>query len=263
MFTFNYEEAKEMLDLAKRLGSEYEALVKRNMNSVYGVSSDDASMRKREMCYICLPRNSGRYAWKTDGYLHLEDRGIRQELEDDIKCHMRNVYGIKDPKVTVNDNKEVTIDVHEGDYYITNVIFNDPATIVFWSDGTKTVVKCCKNDNFDEEKGLAMAVLKKLSGNDSKKFHRGLRQWVKPAPEPEAEPSLSKLFANWGEAVNRAFNGVMNRYNQKEGIEYTITCPRCSNRIYIPSKRDFLNNGGTTRCANCGLEICMHTRAPL
>lgn len=177
---FNYEKAKEMLDLAKKLGPEYEALVKCNMNSVYGVDSDNVSMCKREMCDDRLPRRSGRYPWKTDGLLYMESRGIIHDLEDDIKCHMRNVYGIKNPKVTVNDNKEVTIDIHDGDYYITNVIFNDPATIVFWSDGTKTVVKCCEDDTFDKEKGLAMAVLKKISGNDSKAFHRGLRWWIKP-----------------------------------------------------------------------------------
>lgn len=40
------------------------------------------------------------------------------------------------------------------------VIFNPPATIVFWADGTKTVVKC-ENEPFDAEKGIAMAVAKK------------------------------------------------------------------------------------------------------
>ena len=44
---------------------------------------------------------------------------------------------------------------------IKNVIFNDPATIVFWKDGTKTVVKCQDGDEFDPEKGLAMAIAKK------------------------------------------------------------------------------------------------------
>lgn len=48
---------------------------------------------------------------------------------------------------------------------ITNVIFNDPATIVFWNDGTKTVVKCQDGDRFDKEKGLAMAISKKALGN--------------------------------------------------------------------------------------------------
>lgn len=48
---------------------------------------------------------------------------------------------------------------------IKKVIFNDPATIVFWSDGTKTVVKRGENDTFDPEKGLAMAISKKFFDN--------------------------------------------------------------------------------------------------
>lgn len=41
---------------------------------------------------------------------------------------------------------------------IKKVIFNDPATIVFWKDGTKTIVKCQEGATFDPEKGLAMAI---------------------------------------------------------------------------------------------------------
>ena len=36
---------------------------------------------------------------------------------------------------------------------IKNVIFAPPATIVYWSDGSKTVVKCSEKDVFDPEKG--------------------------------------------------------------------------------------------------------------
>ena len=52
---------------------------------------------------------------------------------------------------------------------IEKVIFNDPATIVFWSDKTKTVVHCGK-DEFDKEKGLAMAISKKALGNKGNYF---------------------------------------------------------------------------------------------
>lgn len=44
---------------------------------------------------------------------------------------------------------------------IERVIFNDPATIVFWTDGTKTVVKA-HDEEFSEEHGLAMAMARKL-----------------------------------------------------------------------------------------------------
>ena len=49
---------------------------------------------------------------------------------------------------------------------IVKVIYNKPATIVFWSDNTKTVVKCDKKDKYDPEKGFFIACTKKLFGND-------------------------------------------------------------------------------------------------
>ena len=50
---------------------------------------------------------------------------------------------------------------------IKDVIYNDPATIVFWKDGTKTVVKCQKDkgDTYNPELGLAMCIIKKMCNN--------------------------------------------------------------------------------------------------
>lgn len=48
---------------------------------------------------------------------------------------------------------------------IEKVIFNYPATIVFWKDGTKTVVKCQYGETFDEEKGIALCFMKKYFDN--------------------------------------------------------------------------------------------------
>lgn len=65
------------------------------------------------------------------------------------------------------------------------VIFNPPATIVFWEDGSKTVVKCGDNDTFDPEKGLAMAISKKVLGNDGhyyETFKKSLRDATMPEP---------------------------------------------------------------------------------
>lgn len=47
---------------------------------------------------------------------------------------------------------------------VKEVIFHDPATIVYWEDGTKTVVKC-QDEEFDKEKGLLAAIVKKVYGN--------------------------------------------------------------------------------------------------
>lgn len=63
------------------------------------------------------------------------------------------------------------------------VIFNDPATIVLWNDGTKTVVKCSENDIYDPEKGLAMAVSKKyfesIGLNYRSEFRKHCREYKK------------------------------------------------------------------------------------
>lgn len=48
---------------------------------------------------------------------------------------------------------------------IKDVIFSDPATVVFWNDNTKTVVKTRGGEKYDKEKGLAMAIIKKITGN--------------------------------------------------------------------------------------------------
>ena len=50
---------------------------------------------------------------------------------------------------------------------ISEVIFNKPATIVKWADGTKTVVKAHGKERYNKEKGLAMAIAKKAMGNSN------------------------------------------------------------------------------------------------
>lgn len=60
---------------------------------------------------------------------------------------------------------------------IKNVIFAPPATIVYWSDGSKTVVKCSEKDIFDPEKGLAMAIAKRCGGNKGS-YYKEIQNWV-------------------------------------------------------------------------------------
>jgi hypothetical protein len=59
---------------------------------------------------------------------------------------------------------------------IKKVIFNDPATIIFWNDGTKTVVKA-DGESFDPEKGMAMAISKKMLGNEGR-YYKTFKKWL-------------------------------------------------------------------------------------
>lgn len=60
---------------------------------------------------------------------------------------------------------------------IKKVIFNDPATIVFWSDGSKTVVKAQDGETYDQEKGLAMAITKKWFGNKGN-YYNNIKKYI-------------------------------------------------------------------------------------
>ena len=55
---------------------------------------------------------------------------------------------------------------------IKDVIFNPPATIVLWMDGTKTVVKDQGEVFYDPEKGMAMAIVKKAFGNKGNYYNQ-------------------------------------------------------------------------------------------
>lgn len=74
----------------------------------------------------------------------------------------------------LNNGSEPT-DTEEIEIGIEKVIFNGPATIILWSDGTKTVIKCRKGDVYSKEGGFALCVLKKLTGPN---FHRMLKDLV-------------------------------------------------------------------------------------
>lgn len=82
---------------------------------------------------------------------------------------------------------------------IDRVIFNDPATIIIWKDGNKTVVKRSEYDTWDPEKGFCMAVIKKLYGHTS---------FIKRFIEPEEEMSILTVeeacenLKNFGKKLN-------------------------------------------------------------
>lgn len=104
--------------------------------------------------------------------------------ENRIKTILNSIYGIGG--IGANFDGDV---VSRSPIYIKNVIFNDPATIVFWSDSTKTVVKCQPGDKFDPEKGLAMAITKKTMGNTGS-YCNVFKKWIKEKKNTNDEVTI-------------------------------------------------------------------------
>ena len=91
------------------------------------------------------------------------DEAMRNYIYHDIEMTRKFVDSI-----TVNKEKTPMTVTKKPEYQfkIKRVLFNNPATIVFWADGDKTVVKCQNGEPYDPEKGLSMAIAKKALGND-------------------------------------------------------------------------------------------------
>lgn len=83
-------------------------------------------------------------------------------------------------------------------FSIKDVIFNDPAVIILWNDGTKTVVKCSENDIFDPEKGLAMAISKKALGNQGN-YYNTFKKYL--LVYEEEEEAFSTMVARLWERI--------------------------------------------------------------
>ena len=96
---------------------------------------------------------------------------------------------------------------------IKKVIFNDPATIVLWSDGTKTVVKCDERDEFDPEKGLAMAICKKHFGGG---FYNDIfKKWIPEKKDDQIEGQISMTeIAEKLEAFAKKAKSVFGPWNE-------------------------------------------------
>lgn len=58
---------------------------------------------------------------------------------------------------------------------IKKIIYSNPATVILWNDGTKTVAKCDKGDTYNKEIGYLICVLKKVL--PKKEFYKMLNEF--------------------------------------------------------------------------------------
>ena len=92
---------------------------------------------------------------------------------------------------------------------IKNVKFNGPATIVFWADGTKTVVKCQDGDDYSEEVGLAMCIVKKVFGNTSK-YNDIFKKWCnRYDTKTDTDDYLSEVYKQFRNHVLKTIDEII------------------------------------------------------
>ena len=120
---------------------------------------------------------------------------------------------------------------------IENVIFNDPATIVFWQDGTKTVVKA-HDGVFDPEKGLAMAISKKALGNKYD-YYDEFEKWL---PKKKEFDGVASALLRLSDALRSTDLSSCDVTPNTEDIPSCADCEYCSTEMYKQPCKDCLND---------------------
>lgn len=101
---------------------------------------------------------------------------------------------------------------------IRKVIYNAPATIILWEDGSKTVVKCSEDDIYDPMTGFLLCCLKYFLGNDSAAFHRFLKEYgpKEQPPDPElddlSKDLIKKTATSIGTAAGRVLDAIVEAF---------------------------------------------------
>lgn len=129
--------------------------------------------------------------------------------------------------------KDYSLYYKRNESLIKNVIFNEPATIVYWNDNTKTVVKCGDDEAFDPEKGLAMAIAKRFLG-DRDNYYEVFKKWL---PKEEKNPKAAASYNSSGTKE------VCKTKNRKMDLK--------SNDIY--KTNEFVEMGVKEYAAYCGV----------
>lgn len=111
-----------------------------------------------------------------DGWLEPSSDGkwiVPRTSTDFIEQLMKNTVLVASNRFDKMEERKMT-----ERFAIKKVVFNNPATIILWTDGTKTIVKCGEGETYDAEKGFAMAICKKLFGNKGN-YYNIFKKWIK------------------------------------------------------------------------------------
>lgn len=109
------------------------------------------------------------YRFKCKGYAFDTCDGCNNDV---IRTSINSNYGLSGDLLRYIDT-DVVVEQSlykkkkEPEYpKIKNVKISGPCTIIFWEDGTKTVMRCSKIDenHFDAEKAILLAFYRKVTG---------------------------------------------------------------------------------------------------
>ena len=154
------------------------------------------------------------------------------KLSDNILNYMKkDVESTMDLYKRMEEKKKNTI---------KKVIFHDPATIIYWEDGTKTVVKVQNGEKFDPEKGMAMAICKKTHGNDGS-YYEAFKKFL-----PKEEKKTFEFSFDLPEGVDEPTEG---------NVETPMDLEECTDAVTIDTEAEQYTGEAPKEVSDCNTLI--------
>ena len=177
--------------------------------------------------------------WNDDSWNKLYRQYLRNDVDALANCYTKWFYEPpSENKETTERSNYMPTDIRR---LIKNVKFNPPATIVFWTDNTKTVVKC-NGEDYDPEKGLAMCICKKMLGNKGN-YYEVFKKWLPKRDDSDVtqkvlqhiEPKEFKFklgLDNFNEKLFKIFTGAAENAIKSEETKEKTECPCYTCKFY-------------------------------
>lgn len=183
-------------DLYKELEkevSENDMIIKRNPNTIFGMRIQIDTTLEKDV--------------------------IKLVKEDELMVrnpYIENWYVKEDIKQTKNLFDVAHSKLEKPKKYI----INKGATILFWEDGTKTIVKRGENDEYDKVKGFLWAYFQKHSGLSRTKANKYLNSLVDEdelkAIKMIENGELNDTLGNICDSISNTFRNMADKFKSKE-----------------------------------------------
>lgn len=221
-----------MKEVFWRAENEVNIAKKKLLNDTYGVKSVNypedyiANLKetmKRVNGLYGLSGYNGVYRMEID---HLNSEILRQYCLPTELCKPNIVACIKE-ETTMN------CDIRSN---IKDVIFSDRATVILWKDGTKTMVRAGKHEDYDPEKGFSMAVCKKMFGNKGN-YYEVFKKYVPVTYYIADKKDIMVTDRAVSDEVEKEIVGMINECQEKGKIWPGLTRKKWKELVNKVAKR--------------------------
>lgn len=225
-----------MKEVFQRAENEVNIAKKKLLNDIYGVKSvnypEDFIANLKET----MEKTNGLHG--LSGYNEVYGIEI-DRLNSEILRQCCLPTGLFKPNAVacIKEEKNMNYDIRSN---IKDVIFSDRVTIILWKDGTKTMVRVGKREPYDPEKGFAMAVCKKMFGNEGN-YYEVFKKYVPVTryivDKKDAKKDVMMTDQAVSDEVKKEIIGMINECQEKGKIWPGLTRKKWKELVNKVAKR--------------------------